>query len=1010
MRPVFLTLASLAATGSVFAQSYTLSTFAGSALPSNIQATNASLGAIGGIALDAAGNVYIANGQYGRVVSVNPTSGALALLAGNGTHGFSGDGGPAAGAQMTFPSAVAVDSSGSVYIADGSGNRIRKVVNGVITTVAGTGTSGYSGDGGSATSATLYFPTAVAVDASGAIYIGDTDNNVVRKVVNGTISTIAGGGSQTGDGEAPTSAKLNGPAGLAFDASGNLYIAEQGANRVRAIINGVITTVAGNATAGFSGDGGSAVNAQLSNPEGIAIDAQNNLYIADLLNNRIRKVSNATIITIAGTGAMNFGGDGGPPASAQFNFPSAVAVDAAGNLYITDSGNHRVRKISGGTINTIAGGGTQLGDNGPAVNAQLAQPTDIAADSSGNVYITDSRDSAIRKVTNGVITAFAGDEVPGFSGDGGPATAAKLTLGSRAGVAVDSSASAYICDTANNRVRKVTNGTITTFAGSGTAGFGGDGSAATAAQLNAPAGVAVDSSGNVYIADSMNNRIRKVSNGVITTFAGTGVAGFGGDGGSPAAAMLNAPLSVAVDISGNVYIGDSGNVRVRKVSGGVIATIAGTGTQGFSGDGGNAATAQLGAFPAVAADASGNIFIADFGNTRIRRISGGIITTIAGTGASGFSGDGGPALSGEFATPAGIAVDSSGRVYVADQGNNRVRLLTPASACAYSVSPLALQAPAAGGTLTVTVQTSSGCAWTVSGLPAWLTLSGSANFTGPGSAALNAAPNNGAALSATITVAGVAVTVSQAAASASPLPAITSVVNGASFGAGIAANAYITILGSNLSSVTDIWSNAIVNGQLPTSLDSVAVTVGGQPADVEYVSPTQINAIAPNIAAGSFPVVVTNSLGSSAPFTTAVSVFGPAFFPWPGGYVVATRPDFTYAIKNGTFAGVTTAASKPGDVIILWGMGFGATSPGAPVGAEAPSTTILNTANPVTVTVGGVQATVYGAALAPGFAGTFQVAIQIPPGLANGDYSVIATVMGFSSPVNAATGTITVQQ
>ena len=1009
MRFACPTTAMLLAGSSLFAQTYLISTFAGSALPSNVPATSASLGAINGISLDAAGNVYIANGQYGRVVSVNPATGVLTLVAGSGAHGFSGDGGPATNALLSFPNAVAVDSSGVLYIADGSGGRVRKVANGIITTVAGNGTSGYSGDGGPATNAALFFPTAVAVDKSGTLYIADTDNNVVRKVVNGTISTIAGGGLQTGDGGAPTNAKLNLPAGLAFDTSGNLYIAEQGAHRIREIVDGIITAVAGNGTAGFGGDGAPAVSAQLNDPQGIAIDAQNNLYIADVLNNRIRKVSSGTITTIAGTGAQNFGGDGGPPAAAQFNLPSAIVVDPGSNLYITDSGNHRVRRISGGIISTIAGGGTQIGDNGPAVSAQLAQPTDVATDSSGNVYIMDSRDSAVRKVSAGIITAFAGNETPGFSGDGGPATAAELTPGSRAGVAVDSSGNVYICDTANNRVRKVSKGIITTFAGTGAAGFSGDGGTATAAQLNAPAGVAVDNAGNVYIADSMNNRIREVSNGIITTFAGNGKGGFSGDGGPPAAAWLNAPLSVAVDASGNVYIGDSGNVRVREVAGGVIFTIAGTGTQGFSGDGGNAASAQLGAFPAVAVDVSGNVYIADFGNTLVRKITAGVITTIAGTGASAFGGDGGPALSGQFATPAGIAVDSTGRVYVADQGNNRIRLLTPASLCVFTVTPLTLQAPSAGGNLSITVQTSSGCPWTVSGLPAWLTLSGSPPFTGPGSVTLTAAANTGAALSETITVAGSSVTVTQAAASASAVPVITDVVNGASFVDGITPNSYITISGSNLSSTSDIWSNSIVNGKLPTTLDGVSVTIGGQPAYLEYVSPQQINAIAPDIGAGTFPVIVKNSLGSSAAFMTNSSAFGPAFFPWPGGYVVATRPDYSYAVKNGTFAGVTTIASKPGDVIILWGLGFGPTNPAAPVGAEAPGDTVLNTANPVTVSVGNTQAHVYGAALAPGFAGTFQVAIEIPTGLADGDYPVVATVGGVSSPVNSATGTITVQ-
>jgi uncharacterized protein (TIGR03437 family) len=239
-------------------------------------------------------------------------------------------------------------------------------------------------------------------------------------------------------------------------------------------------------------------------------------------------------------------------------------------------------------------------------------------------------------------------------------------------------------------------------------------------------------------------------------------------------------------------------------------------------------------------------------------------------------------------------------------------------------------------------------------------------------------------------------------------PAISTargVLNGASFQSGISANSWITINGTNLSSKTDTWNNAIVNGALPTKLDGVSVTVGGQPAYIEYVSPTQINAIAPNVAAGSVPVVVTNANGSSPTFSVQLSAAQPAFFQW-GNYAVATRLDYSLAVKNGTFAGVTTPA-KPGDVVILWGTGFGPTVPTAPSGVETPSTATYYTAGTVTVTVGDANATVYGAALAPGYAGLYQIAIQIPSSLGNGDYLVMATVGG----VHSASGVmITVQQ
>jgi uncharacterized protein (TIGR03437 family) len=240
-------------------------------------------------------------------------------------------------------------------------------------------------------------------------------------------------------------------------------------------------------------------------------------------------------------------------------------------------------------------------------------------------------------------------------------------------------------------------------------------------------------------------------------------------------------------------------------------------------------------------------------------------------------------------------------------------------------------------------------------------------------------------------------------------PAISSangVLNGASFQPGISPGSWITINGTNLSTKTDTWNNSIVKGALPTTLDGVSVMVGGQPAYVEYVSPTQINALAPDVPAGSVPVTVTNSNGTSSAATAQLSAEQPAFFQW-GTYAVATRQDFSLAVKNGTFPGTTTVPAKPGDVIILWGTGLGPTSPSAPPGMQTPSNTTYNTATTVSVTVGGKPATVYGAALAPGYAGLYQVAIQIPAGLANGDYPLVATINGASSP---STTMITVHQ
>ncbi|MEV5237947.1 RICIN domain-containing protein [Streptomyces cinnamoneus] len=333
-------------------------------------------------------------------------------------------------------------------------------------------------------------------------------------------------------------------------------------------------------------------------------------------------------------------------------------------------------------ISTVAGTGTagSKGDNEPAVSAQLNRPYGVAADSAGNLYISDYSGHRVRKVTtDGKISTVAGTGTAGPGGDGGPAVSAQLNCPRE--VAVDSAGNLYIVDAGNHRVRKVAaDGKISTVAGRGAANFGGDGGPATAAWLNLPTGVAVDSAGNLYISDYSNNRVRKVAaDGKISTVAGTGAANFGGDGGPATAAWLKSPHGLAVDGAGALYIADYGNNRVRKVAAdGKISTVAGTGAANSSGDGGPATSAQLNPV-GVVVDSAGNLYISDYSNNRVRKVAvDGKISTVAGTGAANFGGDGGPAASAQLNRPFELAVDCVDTLYIADHANDRVRKVASA--------------------------------------------------------------------------------------------------------------------------------------------------------------------------------------------------------------------------------------------------------------------------------------------------------------------------------------------
>lgn len=637
------------------------------------------------ISYDMSGNMFVADCNANRVRKID-VSGVITTVAGIGGSGFSGDGGPAVEAALSCPSGVAADGSGNLFISDQYNHRIRKVTaSGVIITVAGTGTAGFSGDGGPATAASINRPFGLAVDASGSLYFADYANNRVRKISNsGVITSVAGNGltcCYSADGGNAVLASIYAPTAVAVDANGTIYIAATNNQRIHKVdLNGAISTLAGNGTAGYGGDNGPATSAMLYFPSGVHVDGAGNIYIADNNNHRVRKVNSAGVIgTVAGTGVSGYSGDGAAATAAKLNNPYAVTTDNYDNLVILDRYNSRIRMIdSSGIISTIAGNGTAgfFGEGVSATTASLLSPKGVVLDTSGNLYIADQNNHRVRKVdTNGVITTFAGDGSFGYSGDGGPASQAKLF--GPYGVAADAGGNLCVADNMNSRIRKIdSTGMISTLAGTGIYGYSGDYGPATSANLSYVFHVAVNATENVFIADRDNHRIRKTdSSGIITTIAGTGVAGYSGDGGSAVSAQINAPFGIVLDAAGNIYFSETGNQRIRKIdTAGMITTIAGTGTAAYSGDGSAAIEASIKNPSGIALDTEGNLYFADSGNQRIRKIdTSGIISTVAGNGTYGFSGDNGPATSASLYNPSDVFVDTAGNILIADSSNNRIR-------------------------------------------------------------------------------------------------------------------------------------------------------------------------------------------------------------------------------------------------------------------------------------------------------------------------------------------------
>ncbi|HEY5509349.1 MAG TPA: FISUMP domain-containing protein [Paludibacter sp.] len=641
---------------------FTLSTFAGSNFDTRTGLFTslplASFDSPLGVAIDATGNVYVAETYEHKIRKISP-EGIVSTLAGSGKSGSTDGMGSAA--SFNFPYSVAVDAAGTVYVADTENYRIRKISpTGKVTTLAGGKFGNLDGTG---TAACFGGTSGIAVDAAGYVYVADQTYNEIRKISPlGVVTTLAGNHSSSSKDGIGTAAGFGTITQIAVTPKGTVYVAEY--PKIRKITAaGVVTTLAGSAVIG-NADGVGAV-ASFQEPDGIAVDAAENVYVSDGRSHLIRKITTTAVVTtLAGNGLP--GNVDAKGISASFAYPKGLAVDAARNVYVADSNNGKIRMISATAIvTTFAGGGSSNSSDGIAASDSLYNPIAVTVDAAGYVYEADPSRHKIRKISPaGLITNLAGSGLYGsVDGIGGSAS-----FYHPSGVAVDGSGTIYVADAGNNKIRKISpTGVVTTFAGSGNAGST-DGKG-TAASFNYPAGIAIDAAGTIYVADAGNCKIRKISStGEVSTIAGSG--DMSSNDGIGIAASFYWPTGVAIDATGTLYVAEDDN-KIRKIStAGVVTTLAGNEYPGNKD-----ATGFYASFnkpTGLTVDATGNVYVADSKNHAIRKISpSGEVSTIAGTGVSGSANG----LNGTLNNPQGIAISLAGELYIADSGNNKIRKL-----------------------------------------------------------------------------------------------------------------------------------------------------------------------------------------------------------------------------------------------------------------------------------------------------------------------------------------------
>ncbi len=845
----------------------------------------------------------------------------ISTVAGAGQQQISASG-PALSAPLVNPRYIAIDSAANIYIADPYYNQIFRVsVSGTISLFAGAGRQGFSGDGGPATAALLDAPAGLVFDPSGNLYIADSANGRIRRVTPaGTISTYA---------------TIPGPTNLAFDSAGNLYVSQVSVHTIRRIApDGTNTLIAGTGTPGFSGDNGPATAARLFNPSGIKFDSKGNLFVADSQNHRIRRITPAGVIsTVAGDGNGRFAGDNTLALNASLTLPGDIALDVNDTLFIADSSNGRVRAVAAnGVIGTVAGGGGSLND-GPAAQATLPGLNNIVFDGNGALVMSVSAARQVRRLNNQGIVSVAG-ALP----SGGVSNSLSTFLLGPFGVAIDQGNNLYVSDSTDNRVRRIsTAGVVTNFAGNGFFGNTGNGGPAASAQVGAPRDLAFDRSGNLFIASGAGATIRRVTTaGVVSVFNANG-PGFAGDGGPVSGGVLLNPNGIVADAQGNIFIADTGNHRVRRIDAVTqnISTWVGNGDPGFAGDNGPAADAQLSSPRFVTIDRAGILYIADTGNNRIRQVTpAGIISTFAGTGSPGFSGDGAAALAANIGNPTGIATDESSNLYVATA--NRIRKIDAN---------------------TKIISTIAG--------------NGTAGFSGEGVLATTAALDGPLGLSVDTTgnvyfVDGRNFRLRRL----SPARIVPEgVTNGATLRTGpVAPGQIISIFGFDVGPSPAQGLALDASGRVTTDLGGTRVLFDGIPAPLLFVSATQVNAVVPYAL-------------STASMTRLQVVFQGRATNTITLPVVASSPG-VFAITNQD-GSVNTAANPaaPGSVLVLYGTGEGQTSP-AGIDGSVANAVFPKPLLDVTVTIGGRPASILYAGAAPGFvAGVLQVNVTIPDGV-----------------------------